>query len=218
MKDITFDEHFAEICGIHAGDGWLGSCNNEVGYGTSIKEKQYFNYVFKLYSRIFNFNIFRILERPGRNNTLELRIASKGIQKIFMNVGFPRGPKIDKLKVPGFVFSKRKFIERFLRGLIDTDGSVYWRWNGNDYYISISWTSSCKTFSEQIKKMLLLLGFNPNTYSWKGKGNRKIAWKVQLQNKKDVINFIKNIGFKNNKKWEYILSRKENFIRFLKSH
>ena len=70
-------------------------------------------------------------------------------------------------------------------------------------------------FSEQTMKILLLLGFNPNIYSWKGKGNRKTAWRVQLQNKKDVINFLKNTGFKNNKKWEYILSKKENLIKYM---
>ncbi len=53
LKDIMKDEEkLAEICGIHAGDGWLSSYNNEVGYGTSIKEGSYFNYVFSIASRI----------------------------------------------------------------------------------------------------------------------------------------------------------------------
>lgn len=212
MGEMVFDEKLAEICGIHAGDGWLSSRDNEIGYATSIHEKQYFDYVYRLYSKMFNFKKCMILKTY---NIVKFRITSKIIQKILMDIGFPRGPKIDKLRCPNFVFSNKRFIEKFLRGVVDTDGCVHWRRSVNNHYLSISWTTSCKKFAYQIKKMLILLGFNPNIYSFERRDNRKTAWRVQLQSKKDVINFIKNIGFKNNRRWDCILSRRESFKKYM---
>jgi len=210
--DEIFNEEFAEICGIHAGDGWLSSRDNEIGYATSVHEEQYFNYVYDLYSKMFKFKKCLILKT---HNIVKFRIFSKNIQKIFMSVGFPKGPKIDNLRCPDFIFSNKKFIEKFLRGVVDTDGSVHWRRCINNHYISISWTTSCKNFADQIKKMLILLGFNPTIYSFERGDNRKTAWKVLLQSKRDVINFIKNIGFKNNRRWCCVLSRKESLKKYM---
>lgn len=196
----------AEICGIHAGDGWLSSYNNEVGYGTSINEKQYFDYVFDLYKRVSNFSIFRILERPGRNNTIELRIQSKEVQKQFISWGFPRGTKIEKLTIPNFIKNDERLEMCFLRGLMDTDGSVHWRKNYKKRYITISLATSSEKFTMEMKNMLIKLSYNPTVYSYQGKGNRRLAWKIQLQNMTDVSRYLKTIGFMNMKRWEPIFS------------
>ncbi|HSU72637.1 MAG TPA: hypothetical protein VLJ21_02200, partial [Candidatus Binatia bacterium] len=90
---------FAEVCGIHAGDGWMSSYNNEVGYGTAVYEKDYFVFVLNLYSKIFPMQYIRLLWR----NALELRFQSRASQKMLMDVGFPRGPKLDGLFIPAFV-------------------------------------------------------------------------------------------------------------------
>ena len=196
----------AELCGIHAGDGWLSSYNNEVGYGTSIQEEQYFNYVYNLYKIAFDFSIFRILRRPGRNNTIELRIQSKYIQNRFISWGFPRGPKIGKLKVPGFIKNNRDLENFFLRGLMDTDGSVHWRNNYKKKYISITFSTSSEKFMSELKEILIRHGYKPTVYSYQGKGNRKLAWRIQLQSIGDVTKYIKTIGFGNIQKWHSIYS------------
>lgn len=191
----------AEICGIHAGDGWLSSYNNEVGYGTSLQERQYFDYVFNLYRETFDLFCYRILERDKRYNTIELRIQSKNLQQQFRSWGFPRGPKNLKLIVPPFIRKHPELQRCFLRGLVDTDGSVHWRWNGNNFYLTITWNFTSEKFALKIRKMLELLGYRSTFYGSSGKGNRKTVWKIQLQNIADVRRFLKEIGFNNDKGW-----------------
>ena len=93
---MTYEEvDLAEICGIHAGDGWMGSQfqNYEVGYGTSKKETDYFDYVCNLYNKVFSFKCdckYRIIKRDMPYNCIELRIASKKSQNTLMKLGFPR--------------------------------------------------------------------------------------------------------------------------------
>lgn len=196
----------AEICGIHAGDGWLSSYNNEVGYGTSIKEEHYFNFVINLYRTAFDFSIFRILRRPGRNNTIELRIQSKEIQNQFISWGFPRGPKLENLKIPDFIKNNEKLEKIFLRGLVDTDGSVHWRKNYKRKYITITFATSSEKFMIEIKDLIIRLGYKPTVYSHQGKGNRKLAWKIQLQSMGDISKYLRTIGFDNKQRWLAVYS------------
>jgi len=220
MDNLTpnsLKEDFAEICGIHAGDGWLDSRGKEVGYGTSIKERPYFDYVFKLYSKLFDFDVYRILERPGRYNTIELRIASKNIHSTLKSIGFPKGPKINKLRTPSFIFRNKIYIKRFLRGLIDTDGTVHWRRYDKRYYLIITWNCTSRLFAYEIKALLERLGYLPNIYSCSNKRKdyrRKTIWRIYLQKKKDIYNFINSIGFRNNSKLDQISIKKEYLEKY----
>lgn len=210
-------EEFAELCGIHAGDGWLASKPNEVGYGTSINEKQYFNYVFKLYSKIFDFHIFRIVKRGKPYNTIEVRIACKNTYNLLINTGFPQGPKLDKLRIPKFIFSNKNYFKGFLRGLIDTDGTVYWRKNRNNYYLILAWNCTNKKFAYEIKSLLEMLGYSPHIYSFINKKSdykRRTAWRVYLQRKIDVYNFITIIGFKNSVRIKQVFSKKQHIEKY----
>jgi len=100
---------FSEICGIHAGDGWLSSLTNEVGFGTALKEEQYFNEVKNLYSRIFDMHYLRVLRRKA----LEFRFQSKEAQQILLSAGFPKGKKIER-KLYRISLIRKKDITRYL--------------------------------------------------------------------------------------------------------
>lgn len=208
---------FSELCGIHAGDGWLSSYNNEVGYGTSIKEIKYFRYVRNLYSKIFNFDIFRIVKRGFPYNSIELRIASRKIQNTLLLVGFTRGPKSDKIAVPKFIYRQKFYIKRFLRGLIDTDGSIHWRKNYKTYNLILTWNCTKKEFAFQIKYLLEKLGYNPFIYSTTDKRSdhkRRVIWRVYLQRNSDITLFIKDIGFANPLRVRQILSKRKYLEKY----
>ncbi len=110
-SEKTSKIEFAEICGIHAGDGWMSSTTNEVGYGTSPKEEPYFQEVLSLYEKHFDMKHLRILRRLA----VEFRFQSKIAQSLLIKEGFVRGKKLDHLKVPKFVFEDKERIKPFLR-------------------------------------------------------------------------------------------------------
>ncbi len=208
---------FAELCGIHAGDGWMSSYGNEVGYGTSIKEIKYFKYVRNLYSKLFNFDIFRIVKRGYPYNSIELRIASKNMQNTLLLAGFPRGPKLNKLTVPKFIYKNKSYMKSFLRGLIDTDGTVHWRRYNNTYYLILTWNTKSKTFVYEIKNLLEKLGYSPHIYSTisrKTDSDRWVLWRVYLQRKGDIKKFIDTVGFSNITKTKQVLSKKKYLERY----
>lgn len=207
---------FAEICGIHAGDGWLSSYNNEVGFGTSINEEAYFNYVYHLYSKTFTIKIYRILKRP-ENGTIELRVQSKEIQSLLVNSGFKRGPKIDSLSIPKFILNKREYALRFLRGLIDTDGYIYWRKSINQYYLIIQIGTASEEFAKELMALFKTLDFHPSIKKYEGtitkKGNkRKDFCRISLHRIKDVTRFIPEINFKNPTRINQIKRRNDDLI------
>lgn len=171
---------------------------------------QYFKYVHNLYSRLFYFEIFRIVKRGDPYNSIELRIASKSIQKVLISVGFPRGPKLGKLSVPKFVYRKKSYIRSFIRGLIDTDGSVYWRQSGKSYYLILVWNTKSKSFAHEIKLLLEKLGYSPHIYSTTSKkldSREWKIWRVYLNRKLDIKNFLSTVGFNNSTKIRQIRSK-----------
>lgn len=190
-------EKFAEICGIHAGDGWLSSRDPEVGYATSINEEQYFDYVHGLYSEVLEIES-TVTKEP---NIKKFRLYSKRVQAIFMSAGFPKGPKTYIVKTPDFVFTDKKFMHKFLRGLVDTDGCVHWRRSYNNHYLSIAWNTSSELFAHQIREMLTILGFKPTFYQFINTRAHNKAWRIQLQSISDTSRFVKEIGFMNDKRW-----------------
>jgi len=205
---------FAEVCGIHAGDGWMGSYNNEIGYGTNPKEEQYFQDVLKLYKRIFKFERCRILRRLA----VELRFQSKEGQKLLMSVGFPRGRKLDSLRVPQFVFENKEFAKNFLRGVVDTDGHVYWRKSVNRHYLVICWVTTAPAFAEDIVLLLKNLGYHPQIGSVKGTqcdGHvRRRLYRIVIMRHAEVKQFLETIGFRNNLRWMQAAKRLQDIDRY----
>lgn len=205
---------FAEVCGIHAGDGWLGSYNYEVGYGTSPKEEQYFQEVLALYKQVFCIERVRILRRLA----VEFRLSSRQIQEEFMRVGFPRGPKLDNLRVPSFVLQNNELMQRFLRGVVDTDGHAYWRKSWNNYYLVISWTTTASLFAEDIALLLRRLGYRPQVGSVRGTQcdgcKRRRLYRVIIMRHADIKMFLETIGFRNNIRWMQIAKRLQDAGRY----
>jgi hypothetical protein len=118
MVPETLLPDFAEVCGIHAGDGWMSSYTNEIGYGTNLKEEQYFQDVLRLYKHIFGFVHCRILRRLA----VELRFQSKEGQALLQSVGFVRGKKLGALRVLHLSSKRRNSCAGFCAALwIPTD-------------------------------------------------------------------------------------------------
>lgn len=208
------DIEFAEICGIHAGDGWMSSTTNEIGYGTSPKELQYFNDVLSLYKKKFNPLKVRLLNR----NAIEFRFQSKEVQELFQSVGFSRGKKLSTLKTPDFILNEPKYTSAFLRGLVDTDGHVYWRKSVNKYYLLICWATTAELLASEIYGMLRLLGYNPHITGVQPKSPdgciRRKMFRINLIRYADVSKYLQEIGFRNETRWLQVYRLSDELRRY----
>lgn len=206
----------AEILGMHVGDGCISITNRYKEYALSgdiTEEREYYDdWIIPL----FNKNIIKPLlnkEICGKeyklNGTYGFYIFNSKIVDFFLDLGIPFGSKLN-IGVPKQVLKNNKLTKRFLRGLFDTDGTLYFDRNRtaksmkrNRPYIQLSTVS--KNLSKQILKILFDLGYHPKWRKpYKGKRNKNFVYSVLIYRKNDIIKWIKEIGFKSPKhhtKW-----------------
>lgn len=121
------EDEIAEICGIHAGDGYLRNDGRriELDLSGSPEEKIYYDeHVIPLFSKAFGIKI------EGRyfphRNTYGFVIRDLKIVEKIHNLGFPYGKKTYVVKIPEFILESENLTTKklFLRGFFDTDGSL----------------------------------------------------------------------------------------------
>ncbi len=214
MIEIT--PELAEICGIHAGDGYfrLRERNKgEVDISGHLEEKNYYDYhVIPLFNKIFNLNI---KGREFSRGTYGFVTYSKNVRDIFVELGFPSGKKSLIIKVPKLILkSKNKlFYARFLRGLFDTDGNLYFRDRRTDkkysdfkrthnYYPIITFTTVSQQLGNQILLLLKEIGFQRvRLCSHQPKNQRDSKrYIIYMSGNELLLKFFKKIGSKNSVK------------------
>lgn len=173
----------AEILGIINGDGHLSKDGKEMCIVGNKLELDYFEYLKLLFERNFLLKTTLI----NCHNSLKLRIYSKELVKILNNTyGLPLGKKTGRLKVPKQVFKSKKLLCSYLRGLFDTDGSIYIR-RKKDIVLEI--ISADENYLKKIKKILFKLSIKSGI-----SGNH-----LYIYNKNDIKKFFKIIKPSNSK-------------------
>ncbi|MAH42365.1 hypothetical protein CL614_01410 [archaeon] len=206
---IKPNKEIAEICGIHAGDGYLRNDGKrvELDLSGSLEEKIYYdNHVIPLFS-----NEFKVKIQPKwfkSRNTYGFVIRNIGIVTYIHELGFPYGKKSLYLKAPNFILkSKNPDLKiYFLRGLLDTDGCITFDRRYDKRYSNFKQKYhtyprlTLSTISESlcldIQKLLIQLKINfwIQTY--------------QPKNKNEKTKYITWIRGKNFEKWMKIISSK----------
>ena len=202
----------AEICGIHAGDGYLREKDyrRELDISGSIEEKDYYdNHVRFLFKTVFGIDIkCRIF--PHRN-TYGFVIRDRKIIEFMHNLGFPYGAKSTTIKTPEIIMNtnNKDFIASYLRGLFDTDGCLhFWKRNKgkysewkriHHYYPIIKISTISETLFLEILRLLSVAGFGKiGKYTYKSKKPKeKVKYTVTLYGPSKAIKFFKEIGSKN---------------------
>ena len=143
----------AEIIGIMLGDGCLYQ-DKKLKFHTVIcfnkNETSYLDYVKNLFEKYFYPYRFSLQELE---NEFFLRNISKVIGRILLLVGIKAGNKVkNKVMVPKWVFGDRKFIISLLRGIFDTDGCVYRKY---DNYAQIQFKFASHTLLKSVRVHLL---------------------------------------------------------------
>lgn len=176
-KKLKASPEISEICGIHAGDGYLRNDGKrrELDISGSCEEKDYYdNHVIPLFNKVFNLSI------KGRffphRNTYGFVIRDIKIIEFMHNLGFPYGNKSSIIKIPDSILNKLTLVKHFLRGYFDTDGHIscskkygrgYTKFKINFHcYPRVTFTTVSPHLADQLKWVLttLSLPFYLHTY------------------------------------------------------
>jgi intein/homing endonuclease len=222
---INLSPELAEICGIHAGDGYLRNDGKraELDISGNLDEQEYYDvHVAELFQKEFNINISPQIFKS--RNTYGFVIRDKRVIEFMHLLGFPFGSKTYTVHIPKIILtSKDKVLfARFLRGLFDTDGHLGFRKFYGKYipfkttkhhYPSVQLTTVSKNLVKDVKFLLSNLGFtyNVGTYNSKLKSEHT-RYKITINNACQVRKWIQIVGTKNNSKFSrYLIWEKFGF-------
>lgn len=192
---------FLELVGIVIGDGnlWSDGSHGRVEItGNPMKDGPYFNYISGLI-RKFTESKISVKERSGG---LRLRVSSRKFFDSFIEFGMSqRMEKIENLKFLDDIETADRI--PVIRGLMDTDGSVVRRSNGQ-VFMEIS--TSSKYLSNWLDNSLKDMGFRCFVASRRYKGTDRIEYNVWLSGKENIRKWVYSIGFSNKYKLDKSLS------------
>ncbi|MFA6064777.1 MAG: hypothetical protein WCW44_00725 [archaeon] len=207
-KEMTPD--LAEICGIHAGDGYLRRRGSkfELDLSGNVDEKEYYdNHVVPLFERTFGIKIKPRFFYP--RNTYGFLICKREVCEFIHSFGFPYGKKTLTVGVPKQIFESKniEIIYGFIRGVFDTDGTLSFRKRGGSKYSEIHKKrhtysylklSVCsKSLRDGVGLLLMQTGFQFAFSQTKETATENIAYNLTLQGDQNLILWMRNIGFKN---------------------
>ena len=115
----------AELCGAIMGDGWI--CSSEKSLfiaGDPLEDKDYYDKnISKLIKDVLNIDTIPKFFPYWR--VYGIGVYKKEKIKKLLGFGLKKGKKVDVAFIPEWILGDKKLFFNFLRGLFDTDGSVF---------------------------------------------------------------------------------------------
>jgi hypothetical protein len=217
LTEFTFKQLLilVELIGIILGDGHITFNRKKSEYLCEIAfnslEMDYVYYVNELIKCVFD--IEPKLEVREKDNTTLLRIFKKEIIQFLLDLGLKAGNKVrNQVEIPFWIKkahltekNKKKWdlIYKYIktaciRGLLDTDGSIYLSWHKKKNYLTIgmNFTNASRPLVEDFKILCDSLGLGLSKISKyiSVKSNKRyIAYSVSTESKRTIYNLIFNI-------------------------
>ena len=176
-----YSNELAEFIGIMLGDGHISHFQIMVTLGT--KEYEYVEYVSKLMNRIFNTQSRIHTRKDGQRIVY---VGSVEAVKWLENMGLTHNKVEYQVDVPKWIYTKTSYMQNTIRGLIDTNGSIYKLKFGTQ----ISFCNHSYPLLRSARAILVRLGFHPSQIS---------GYNLYLTKRCDLLKFFKEIGFNNTK-------------------
>tara|TARA_Y100000310_G_scaffold345753_1_gene469284 strand:- start:3355 stop:4110 length:756 start_codon:yes stop_codon:yes gene_type:complete len=222
---VKISPDFAELCGIHAGDGYLRNDGKrrELDISGNIEEREYYLYhVIPIFNKAFN------LKLKGKffpyRNTYGFVLRDRNVIQLFHKVGFPYGSKSTTVSIPEAIMDSNNInlYKRFLRGYFDTDGCVTFDkkiYNkdpfkiSRNYYPRLCFATCSYKLAKDFKYIASILGFDAAMYKYIPKKiTENIKYPIQICGKNSLEKWMKLIGSKNPTKISrYLIWRKFSF-------
>ncbi len=184
---IKKDEKLAEAVGIILGDGnfYISSRCAQLDIALNSKENYYISYVQELFFQITK--IKPSVKFDSKRNCIHLRISKKDVVLALLNsTGLKAGNKIkNKVTIPKWIWKKKSYLRLCIRGLMDTDGSLYYLKPHWPNLLQLSFKSNNKKLLKDTWKAFIELGFTPSKIF----GNRFV-----ITRQKEIEKFLKEIN------------------------
>lgn len=205
QNNMKLTEGLSEICGVIIGDGWIQS--NEKGLfitGNQTEDKDYYdNYLVPLIRKELKIDLSARYFSYWR--TYGVAIYRKELIKIFLKLGMLKGEKASRAFIPNIFKKNKKYYIALLRGVFDTDGSIYFMKDINpsrksDFHIRprLRITSISENLINDIKfltKNVGIISSNPSPSKWRG--NKKPSHIFEINQQKSIHLWLNLIGTKN---------------------
>ncbi len=199
----------AEVIGILFGDGSIyanpskGVYQVKVALNIKLEQEYGRQFVQPLFKELFGLE-GKVVSAP-RIGVMYLYFSSRELVGVLGRLGIPPGLAKRSAGIPAWIKERDDFLAACLRGLIDTDGSIF-RLSKRDYkLLRISFKNTNSKLLEDARLAFLKLGFHPS----------KLIQNNQffLTRKEDVRRYAAEIGFNNpkNKQRLEFLSSKLNY-------
>ena len=196
--DPSKSEALAELFGIILGDGHVEKimvgnnirCYSIVIAGDSRHDNDYLsNYIPSLFEKLLGEK--GNLYYSKSSNTMFSKIHGKKIVEFVEKNGIMCGnKKKNNQPIPKWILDNPRYLRACLRGLIDTDGCIYYI-SKNNKNLRISYTSYIPNLMNDVRESFLKLGFHPS---------KVIVDKyIYLSRKDEIQKYLKEIGFSNQK-------------------
>lgn len=180
----------AELVGILLGDGsfYMSGHNTEVDIALNTKDACYKEHVKKPLQSITNTYVWE--KHPKDKNCAHLRITRKlpVMELLEVSLRVPGNKIKNAVTIPKWIWKKNLFVRRCIRGLIDTDGSVYRLKPQWPNLFQISFKNNNTTLLEDTRRAFLISGFHPSHIY----GNR-----IALTRQAEIKDHIAIVGTKN---------------------
>lgn len=182
----------AELFGVLLGDGHVAHFQVLVTLGS--KEIEYVQYVRELLKSIFKGEPGISIRATGHRTVY---LGSVDATRWLIKEGLVPNKVRSQVGVPKWIFGEKAYMEHFLRGFFDTDGSVY----KLRYGIQVSLCNKSRPLLDSLQMMLRRLGYSPSAVS---------AYKIYLTRSQDVRRFFREIqpaNMKHRRRYEEFVRR-----------
>jgi DNA-binding transcriptional regulator WhiA len=206
---MELNENTSELIGAYLGDGYIYRKNRkyQIGFtGNIVTDKEYFDYLRDLLLKEFSKEVIP----KERSGGLRITFYSKKVCEFLLDeIGLPHGEgKCEKAFIPNNIISDWGLCKNLIRGLFDTDGSVFVSKKPRlKKYPSIELTTCSKKLVEQVKEILEKQGFRvSNIWSFDSKKSKRTGYRVGLNGQDNLKRWINEIGFSNPWKMQRAIS------------
>lgn len=183
----TYSTKLAEFVGIMLGDGHISHCPAQFYISISELDKGYPLHVANLLSDLFHTHVTFTCRQKKQTKLVNIMISSVDLVKHLVTLGLKSSNKVKaQVNVPGWIRKNKHYHKPFIRGLFDTDGSIY----NLKFGVQIAFCNCSQPLLKTTRQMLIEQKYHPSKIS---------GHKFYLTKQNDLRKYIKEIGFGNPK-------------------
>lgn len=192
IREPAHSEKLAEFVGIILGDGGISDCQVTVTLH-AVDDKDYGSFVTNLIKELFEVPVG--IHRSKRAMVFNYVVSRTELVWFLEKIGLKRGNKVKhQVDIPDWIKCDKKYSTTCIRGLVDTDGSVFthrYKVKGKEYaYKKLLFTSRSEPLRQSVFRILSDLGIRVRLDN---------GYDVHIDSKADMAKYFEIVGSHNPK-------------------